>query len=245
MLTTLLNPLCSLVYPQQCHVCRHEVDEVSGGVACSACWAETRLLCGSEALCAKCGAVLSDDSLGTTSHCRQCEDQWFGRARAVGIYEKALSSTILALKHLPELPGRLLPSIQDAFEREGFCGATSIIPVPLSSRRKLERGYNQAQVIAEFLAKSTSTKLNTQSLRRKRNTPMHRVGMDQRARELTLVGAFEVTAPRLIEGAHIVLIDDVFTSGSTASACAAILKKNGAAEVDVFTLARATLSHRS
>jgi len=138
-----------------------------------------------------------------------------------------------------------LPSIQDAFEREGFRGATSIIPVPLSSRRKFERGYNQAQVIAEFLAKSTSTKLNTQSLRRKMNTPMHRVGMDQRARELTLVGAFEVTAPRLIEAAHIVLIDDVFTSGSTASACAAILKKNGAAEVDVFTLARATLSRRS
>ncbi len=245
MLTTLLNPLFSLVYPQHCHVCRQEVDELSGGVACSACWAETRLFCGSEALCAKCGAVLSDDSLGTTSHCRQCENQRFGKARAVGIYEKALSSTILALKHRPELPRRLLPSILDAFEREGFRGATSIIPVPLSRRRKFERGYNQAQVIAEFLAKSTGTKLNTQSLRRKRNTPMHRVGMDQRARELTLAGAFEITAPRLIEATHVVLIDDVFTSGSTASACAAILKKNGASEVDVFTLARATLSNRS
>ncbi len=74
---------------------------------------------------------------------------------------------------------------------------------------------------------------------------MHRVGMDQRARELTLAGAFEITAPRLIEATHVVLVDDVFTSGSTASACAAILKKNGASEVDVFTLARATLSNRS
>jgi predicted amidophosphoribosyltransferase len=71
---------------------------------------------------------------------------------------------------------------------------------------------------------------------------MHRVGMDQKARELTIHNAFTVLRPKLIAGRHVMLIDDVLTSGATASQAAKILKKNGAAGVSVFTLARAVLS---
>ena len=71
---------------------------------------------------------------------------------------------------------------------------------------------------------------------------MHRIGMDEKARELTVRKAFEVTRPKLIEGQNILLIDDVFTSGATASYCAKVLKKHGAAKVNVLTLARAVLS---
>ena len=70
---------------------------------------------------------------------------------------------------------------------------------------------------------------------------MHRIAMDKKARELTVVNAFEVTRPNLIAGQRILLVDDIFTSGATASACAKVLKKNGAVEVNVFTLARAIL----
>jgi predicted amidophosphoribosyltransferase len=65
--------------------------------------------------------------------------------------------------------------------------------------------------------------------------------MDQRARELTVVNAFEVTRPNLIKGKSILLVDDIFTSGATASSCAHVLKKSGAASVNVFTLARAVM----
>jgi predicted amidophosphoribosyltransferase len=70
---------------------------------------------------------------------------------------------------------------------------------------------------------------------------MHRVAMDKRARELTVEKAFEVRSPRLFAGKDVVLVDDVFTSGATASACARVLKKNGALKVTVVTLARAVL----
>jgi predicted amidophosphoribosyltransferase len=63
--------------------------------------------------------------------------------------------------------------------------------------------------------------------------------MDKKARELTVRNAFEVVRPKLINGKNIVLVDDVFTSGATASYCAKVLKKNGASRVNVFTLARA------
>ena len=63
--------------------------------------------------------------------------------------------------------------------------------------------------------------------------------MDKKARDLTVKNAFEVGRPKLIKGANVLLIDDVFTSGATASQCARVLKKNGSAKVNVLTLARA------
>ncbi len=71
---------------------------------------------------------------------------------------------------------------------------------------------------------------------------MHRIGMDKKARELTVKNAFEITRPKLIEGKNVLLVDDVFTSGATASSCAKVLKKNGAVGVQVFTLARAVMN---
>jgi predicted amidophosphoribosyltransferase len=65
--------------------------------------------------------------------------------------------------------------------------------------------------------------------------------MDQRARELTVEKAFEITRPKLIDGTSVILVDDVLTSGSTASACAKVLKKHGARRVEVFTVARAVM----
>lgn len=65
--------------------------------------------------------------------------------------------------------------------------------------------------------------------------------MDQRARELTVQRAFEVTRPNFIKGKNVLIVDDVFTSGNTASAIAQVLKKNGARSVDVFTIAPAVL----
>jgi predicted amidophosphoribosyltransferase len=65
--------------------------------------------------------------------------------------------------------------------------------------------------------------------------------MDKKAREATVKNAFDVRAPRLITGKDILLVDDVLTSGSTASCCAEVLKKNGASSVTVVTLARAVV----
>ena len=114
-----------------------------------------------------------------------------------------------------------------------------IIPVPLSKRRFLERGFNQAEVLAELLAKETALKIDKQSLARKVHTPVHRAAMDRRARELTVENAFEVTRPKLVKGEKILLVDDVFTSGATTSTCAKALKKKGADKVYVLTIARA------
>ena len=120
-------------------------------------------------------------------------------------------------------------------------GADVIIPIPLSKKRKLERGFNQAEIIAAEIARASGIPIDAASLVRKLHTPIHRIGMDKKARELTVKNAFEVVRPRLIDGRNILLVDDVFTSGATASYCAKVLKKNGAKQVNVFTLARAVM----
>jgi ComF family protein len=117
--------------------------------------------------------------------------------------------------------------------------ATQIIPVPLHGEREQERGFNQATLIAGALSKATALPLNTVSLVRVKNVRKHRAGMDVKGRRDTVAGAFRVVHPAVVAGERVLLIDDVFTTGATASACADVLLKAGAAEVFVLTIARA------
>lgn len=115
----------------------------------------------------------------------------------------------------------------------------AVVSVPLSTRRLRERGFNQAAVLGKVVARHTAIPLDEISLVRSTHTPMHRVGMDRKARAATVKNAFQVVRPKLVEGKNILLIDDVLTSGETASVCAGVLKKVGAVTVNVLTVARA------
>jgi ComF family protein len=242
MLNALRNSLLSLTYPQQCRVCSRHVENHGDGIACAACWQESRLFDGSEMLCSKCGAYLGEKAVPVSVFCHQCDEHFYDRAVALGVYEKALAATILQLKRVPSLPKRPRMLILRGKTRLVFDKADLILPIPLSRSRRLERGFNQADLIAEVISRSFHIKIDKLSLTRKLHTPIHRIGMDRKARELTVKNAFEVTRPRLIDGKNIVLVDDVFTSGATASACAKVLKKCGAQTVNVFTLARAVMN---
>jgi ComF family protein len=192
-------------------------------------------------LCRKCGAFLTAESASVPVSCHKCDDHLYDKAAAVGVYEKALAVSIVNLKVVPHLSGRVFSAIVSLAGHEIFQGVDVLMPIPLSRLRRLERGFNQAEVIAAAASRSTGILVDRLSLARKVHTPMHRIGMDQKARELTIHNAFEVSRPRLVSGKNILLIDDVLTSGATASQAAKILKKNGAGQVNVFTLARAVM----
>ncbi|MBP6004241.1 MAG: ComF family protein [Pyrinomonadaceae bacterium] len=192
-------------------------------------------------LCEKCGAFFGDKKAPVAVRCHKCDDHHYQHAVAAAIYEKAISASVISLKSTPKIGRRINDILIAAFKRSGFVGADLIIPVPLSRKRQIERGFNQAEVIARIVASAADSTLDTHSLIRTGHSPIHRVAMDAKARELTVRNTFEVTRPKLIAGKQIVLVDDVFTSGATTSHCARALKKSGAAEVNVFTLARAVM----
>jgi len=239
MFHKIYDSLLTLAYPQACEVCQNIVENSFDGVACRLCWEKTRFFSGTETLCAKCGAYLQAKVSGFETFCHRCDGHFYDAARAVGIYEKALSASVLHLKREPMVGKRLKKLFVSRFRDSDFQDATKIVPVPLSEKRFLERGFNQAGILAKILSKQTGIALDEQSLTRQIHTPMHRVGMDEKARATSVKNAFEAKRPKLIEGETIILIDDVFTSGATVSAGAEVLKEKGAHKVYVLTLARA------
>jgi len=239
MLRKIADSLLTLAYPQACQICEKSVENSSDGVVCGSCWRKTRIFKGKETLCHKCGTFLSEKPVDFQTFCHACDEHFYDRVMSAGLYEHALSASVLHLKREPFIAKKLKKILIARFESSGFQDAEIIIPVPLSAKRRLERGFNQAEVLAEILVKEANLKLDKQSLVRKVHTPVHRAGMDKKGRELTVKNAFEVRRKNLIEGKNILLIDDVFTSGATVSACAKELKKKGASKVYVLTVARA------
>jgi len=241
MFKVLHNSLFSLLYPQDCRVCSCHIEDVDDGAACARCWAETRLFTGSELLCAKCGAFFHETADRVEVYCRKCDDHFYDKAAAVGVYEKAVAATIIKLKTEPVLDGRARRSLAAAFEKSGFGDADLVIPIPLAPKRFAERGFNQAEVLAAVISELSCARLDSHSLARTAYSPIHRVAMDRKARELSVKNAFVVKRPKLIDGRSVLLVDDVFTSGATSSYCAKVLKKNGAARVNVLTFGRAVM----
>lgn len=239
MFRALRDSLLSIVLPQECSVCSGPVESHDDGVACSRCWSETRLFDGSQLLCVKCGAFFGKTAIDSAARCHQCDDHHYDQARAAGVYEKALAATIINLKSDPVLSRRAAAAFVDAFDRSDLGSTSVIIPVPLSKRRMVERGFNQAEILGRLLSRKRDIPIDCHSLFRKGHTPIHRVAMDMKARELTVRNAFDVRRAKLIEGQNVLLVDDVLTSGSTTSYCAKVLKKNCASRVNVITLARA------
>lgn len=235
------NAVLSLVYPQACSLCGGSVEDRCLGVACAQCWRETRAFTATDIICWKCGAL----SLGIIPWekqdqvcCRRCDADAFTAARACGVYEGALRAAVLALKREPYISQRLVSLLVQTQERPPLDKATRVIPVPLHPRREKERGFNQAALIGSELAHAVRLPFDEVSLIRPVHSERHRAGMDVRARRETVAEAFSVRYPRLIEDEHILLVDDVFTTGATVSACADALIASGAKEVFVLTIAR-------
>jgi ComF family protein len=238
MIQTVYDSLLTLAYPQNCHICENSVEQYCYGVVCQRCWNETRTFSGDETICHKCGRFLSDKPNNHKTFCHQCDEHFYDLARAVGKYDKGLSASVLNLKRQPTIPRHLRNLLIQSFYQNPFRDITRIIPVPLSKRRFYERGFNQATVLAEILAKESGVVLDKESLVRTKHTPVHRAGMDQKGREMSVTKAFALKREKLFREEIILLVDDVFTSGATSSKCAQILKKKGADKVCVLTLAR-------
>ena len=240
MISRLADPLISLFYPAFCGSCGAAVERVADGAACRECWEATPIFGEIDPpLCEKCGLPLESLSVGTSPNCRKCNEHSYDRAFAAGVYEKALLASVLHLKSSPYIPQTAVGHLLDAFDRMQNSADLLVVPVPLSRQRRLERGFNQAEVLAKAISRHTGLSFDDLSLVRIRDTPMHRAAMDTKAREMTVANIFGVARPRLIGGRDILLVDDLMTSGATVSQCARVLKKNGAGRVLVLTLARA------
>ncbi len=204
---------------------------------CLECWQSLRFL--GEPCCATCGHPFEFDG-GEGARCAGClaDPPRFDRLRAAVAYGEVARRVALKLKYggrpgvaetLALFMGRHLGPGADAL----------LVPVPLHRWRIWRRGYNQSALIASALARRSGMRAELNLLERTKSTPSLR-GLGRRDRALAVRGAFKVAADRKAElaGRRVVLIDDVYTSGATANACARALKRAGAAEVNILCWAR-------
>jgi len=240
--------LLGLAFPEDCRVCGESVESWDDGVACSRCWNDpsiTRLLVHS--LCEKCGAPITSDVLGgiasspkkNDEFCGQCTSQAFTTARGCGLYSGALEASILFLKTSPHVCPRLRRLLCATFgANRSSIDCEIVVPVPLHPEREKQRGFNQATLIAEVIARNFDLVLDKHSLKRIKPTERHRAGMDAADRAKSVEQAFEVAISHSLEGASVLLVDDVMTTGSTVSTASLTLLTAGVARVHILTIAR-------
>jgi ComF family protein len=230
--------LLDAVLPPRCLACGAIVE--SQGRVCAGCWRALTFLAPPQ--CRLCGYPLPH-ALPDAPLCGACavEPPAFDRARAALRYDEGARSLILAFKHADRTDSA--PAFGRWLARAGaelLAGADLIAPVPLHRWRLLKRGYNQAAILARALARETGVPLVPDLLQRRRATRSQQ-GLSGPARlanvTATAFGPHPWHKARL-GGRRVVLVDDVMTTGATVGACAQVLRRAGAAEVDVLTLAR-------
>ena len=164
------------------------------------------------------------------------------RVEAPWYYGFPVDALVTRFKHNSQWPlGRLLAQLlgrwlSHRFD-EGLPRPAVLLPVPLSRRRLRQRGYNQAGMLANWLAQQLGIRCSEQVLTRTLDTPAQQ-GLKAQARKRNLRQAFAVHHRPMIAGRHVALVDDVLTTGATAQALASLLLKAGARRVDVYCLAR-------
>lgn len=224
-----------LVFPPLCPVCREILGAGRRDPLCGACWRDIDRI--APPWCRCCG--LPQGIEGLCGGCRHRRPP-FAYARAAARYGGLVREAIHAFKFggrrgLADPLGDLLAGIG----LSSLPGAAPdlLVPVPLHRRRERERGYNQALLVARRLERAWGVPVAAGALVRLTAT-VPQADLDAAARRRNVRGAFEVIRAEAITGRHVVLVDDVFTTGATAGECARSLSRAGASAVGVLTIAR-------
>lgn len=233
---SVMGCLLALAFPTFCVVCRAVLSQPNGGPLCRACF--DALPRHRDPLCA-CGVPRSGGDRQPCGRCRRGLSP-FDAGASLGPYEGSLKTVVQELKYRRRhrLAGRLAeallaqPAVQSVLTPDVL-----LAPVPLHPRRERERGYNQSELIARALGRSTGLPVLTHALVRRRDTPAQ-AGLGAAARRRNVAGAFAVRQAPAVAGHIVVLVDDVLTTGATARTCASALRGAGAIAVRLLTVAR-------
>jgi ComF family protein len=242
--------LFATLFPSDCRLCGAPLIRISRLPVCEDCLTAIQPL--AESLCSICGERLAaaynplvDSGQPRCPNCRESEPA-YTRALAYGSYEGGLRDLIQLLKYHQVRPaarvlGRMLAEVIAALAPSFGEPTPVVIPVPLYKGRLRERGFNQSELIAraalQLRPAGRDFTLCPQRLERCRPTASQ-TGLTRNQRQENMRGAFRVIGREEVAGREVLLVDDVLTTGTTASECARVLRRAGADRVWVATVAR-------
>lgn len=238
------NRLCDLVFAPQCAYCEAALATSAGPLLCETCRSE--LLPPPEARCQRCGRS-APEGFGPQSSCGRCRGVKlrFDTTLPLGPYAGNLRQAVLRLKSPGQEP--LALGLADLYwqqhaETLAALAIDVVAPVPMHWRRRLVRGVNCPDLLAEGLGRRLRLPVTRRLLVRRRNT-LPQAELLPAGRFHNLRGAFRVNTSYALCAARVLLVDDILTTGATCSAAAAVLRQSGADAVHVAVLARAEITH--
>jgi len=244
MIEYITEGLFNFVFPLDCQICEKPIRESKGYSICEDCLQTIELI--EHPYCIKCGKplLLTDFfKQNREALCLDCKRKKysFEFSRSVGIYSKVLKKCIHLFKYYREKKlarplGKLMVDYllkNDEFKKR----IDLIIPVPLHKNDLKNRGFNQSFLLGKVIGDYFSVPVQEKVLVKKKFTP-YQVNLSKKEREKNILKAFSVERPEKIKGKNILILDDVFTTGSTVEECAKELMKARANNICVLTLAR-------
>ncbi len=226
----MINRLLRTFFPESCPVCKKPSTDHTTAPICPDCWQKIQPYRGH--ICLRCGKPLASD----LTACGDCftHEPAFKSARSFGIYEGSLKTAVHIYKY--HRIKRLARPLSHILLKTTLPPVDTIIPVALHKNRLKQKEFNQSALIAKHLAKALGIPLSVDCLIKIRDT-IPQVGLSAKERKKNIRDAFKIKRRNLIEGKNIMLVDDVYTTGATARECSGVLRKAGAKDIYVITLA--------
>ena len=233
MIKSIIDRIVDLAFPPRCAIC-NELLSIGERGSCYEC--RDKLTFVVEPYCMKCGKPLDNEELEYCSDCSTKEHS-FDEGRAALVYDEYISRSIYRFKYnsKQEYAAYYAQIIYDRLrDKIKSWNPEALIPVPIHKNRMKKRGYNQAYLIAKELSKLTGIPVENNLVKRKNETKVQKE-LGARERENNLKKAFIVNK-NVVELKSVVIIDDIYTTGSTVDSIASLLKEKGVRRVYFISL---------
>lgn len=238
----IFSGLLDVLYPRHCFACDKSLHEEKNTYVCESC---LEIIEATEAKrCIKCGLKSGPGITSSSKGCPECKNANLGFEKSLFVSDniepmRTLIHQFKYKKHMC-LAAPLGSLLVNLLHQKTIGKIDAVVPVPLHWKKKQERGFNQSELMAKEISKKLSIPIYTNNLFRDKNT-LSQTQLSRTQRQKNVKGAFKVKNSEIFYQKNILLVDDVLTTGMTASECAKSLENAGTSKVFLIALARSKM----